>query len=82
MDEASDQLGCGRVQVCVDEAEASLVCAEVLSHASKNAVLKNDLNHRRVQGRDIEKGASEASLKVRERLTSQVRVYLDEYLVT
>ena len=82
MDETSDQLGCGGIQVSVDEAEASLICAEVLSHASKNAVLKNDLNHRRVQGRDIEEGASETSLKVRERLTGQVRIYLDENLVT
>jgi hypothetical protein len=82
VDETSDQLRCGRIQVIVDEPEASLVCAEILPNASKNAVLKNDLNHRCIQGRDIEEGASEPSLKVWKCLTGQVRIYLDENLVT
>ena len=81
MNETSDKRGGGGIQVVVDERKPSLVYAEIVPNALENAVLQNDLNGRCVQGRDIEEGAAEVSLKVRECLTSQVRIYLYEYLV-
>jgi hypothetical protein len=82
VDETSDQLGRSQLQVIVHEPKASLVDAEVLPKASKNAVLQNDFNVWSVECRDIEEGAAEASLKIRECLAGQVRIYLDKDLVT